>query len=285
MPTPTLAGAWALFTRSHFRVYPSGLRCRRNCTVIRVFQHTDGVKCTVNRRFTTRPRMTVYRRHMWSRRLVVVEDEPLVASLLCQVLHEAGFQARACDGAVEATTLVREFDPDGVLIDINLGDGPSGLHLGHLLKRTHPHLGLVFLTKYRDPRVSGPRGMNVPKGSAFLAKDLISDTAMLIEAVETVLGDGKAPLRHLPAKSPGIAALTRTQLEILRLAACGLTNAAIADHRKSSERTVEQRLQSIYRSLEIPEDPMVNRRVEAVRQYIAAIGMPVGPGAGQVVDG
>jgi DNA-binding NarL/FixJ family response regulator len=229
--------------------------------------------------------MTVYRRHMWSRRLVVVEDEPLVASLLCQVLHEAGFQARACDGAVEATTLVREFDPDGVLIDINLGDGPSGLHLGHLLKRTHPHLGLVFLTKYRDPRVSGPRGMNVPKGSAFLAKDLISDTAMLIEAVETVLGDGKAPLRHLPAKSPGIAALTRTQLEILRLAACGLTNAAIADHRKSSERTVEQRLQSIYRSLEIPEDPMVNRRVEAVRQYIAAIGMPVGPGAGQVVDG
>lgn len=211
---------------------------------------------------------------MWARRLLVVEDEPLVASLLCQLLQGAGFQTQSCDSAIRAKSVVREFDPDGALIDINLGDGPSGLHLGHLLKRTHPHLGLVFLTKYRDPRVSGPRGLSVPKGSAFLAKDLISDTRVLLDAVETVLSDEKAPPRHQLATRQGIAALTRVQLEILRLTASGLTNAGIARQRSTSERTVEQRLQSVYRALGIPDDPLVNRRVEAVRQYIVAAGLP-----------
>lgn len=215
---------------------------------------------------------------MWARRLVVVEDEPLVSSLLRQVLHQAGFEVRACGSALEAKSLVREFDPDGALIDINLGDGPSGLHLGHLLKRTHPHLGLVFLTKYRDPRVSSRHGIAVPKGSAFLAKDLVSDTTVLIEALESVLSGKSAPHRHPLAEAPGVASLTRTQLEILRLAASGLTNAAIAKQRSTNERTVEQRLQSVYRTLGIPEDPDVNRRVEAVRQYIEAAGMPRGQG-------
>lgn len=205
---------------------------------------------------------------------MVVEDESLVSSLLCEVLDRAGFDARACPSALDAKSTVRDFDPDGALIDIHLGDGPSGLHLGHLLKRTHPHLGLVFLTKFHDPRVTGRHGLSVPAGSAFLAKDLVSDTAMLLDALESVLRDGLAPPRHVSPSALGVAALTQTQLEILRLAASGLTNAGIARQRHTNERTVEQRLQSVYRVLGIAEHPDVNRRVEAVRQYIAAAGMP-----------
>ena len=55
--------------------------------------------------------------------VLVVEDEPLVASLLHQVLKDAGFSVQSCNGAVEARAIVREFDPDGALIDVNLPDG------------------------------------------------------------------------------------------------------------------------------------------------------------------
>lgn len=213
----------------------------------------------------------------WRRRIMVVEDEALVSALLCDVLSRAGFQAQACKSSLEAKSMVRDFDPDGALIDIHLGDGPSGLHLGHLLKRTHPHMGLVFLTKFHDPRVTGRQGPSVPPGSAFLAKDLVEDSDMLLEALEGVLRDTRAPHLFMSAPAPGLEALTRTQLEILRLAACGLTNAGIARHRHTNERTVEQRLQSVYRVLGIPDHPDVNRRVEAVRQYIAAAGMPGDP--------
>jgi DNA-binding NarL/FixJ family response regulator len=210
----------------------------------------------------------------WLRRVLVVEDEPLVSALLCRVLEQSGFNTRPCSTALEAKSVIRDFDPDAALIDIHLGEGPSGLHLGHLFKRTHPHLGLVFLTKFHDPRVTGRHGTAVPKGSALLSKELVTDTAMLLEALESVLREGGSPPRHALAQPSGVAALTRTQLEILRLAASGLTNAGIARQRHTNERTVEQRLQSVYRTLDIPDHPDVNRRVEAVRQYIAVAGMP-----------
>ena len=67
-------------------------------------------------------------------------------------------------------------------------------------------------------------------------------------------------------------------MEILRLAALGLTNAAIARNRNTQERTVEQRLQAIYAALDIPVHGDFNPRVEAVRRYIASAGLPEGDG-------
>lgn len=197
-----------------------------------------------------------------------------MASLLCDVLARAGFETRASADAAAARQAIDDFDPDAAMIDINLGHGPSGLQLGHVIRRTHPHLGMVFLTKYQDPRVSGPDGWTVPEGSAFLSKDLISDTRLLMEAIESVLDDA-APKRRDDRGEPGpLAALTRTQLEILRLAALGLTNVGIARRRNTSERAVEQRLRSVYQALDIDITPEVNPRVEAVRRYMAAAGIP-----------
>ena len=205
---------------------------------------------------------------------MVVEDEPLVASLLCDVLKQAGFEARTAPDAVSAQALVEEFDPDGALIDINLGPGPHGLHLGHLLNRTRPDVGLVFLTKYQDPRVSGASGWTVPEGSAFLAKDRISDTKLLMDAIESVLNDSKHVTRHDKIQHGDFDRLTAIQLEILRLAALGLTNSAIARRRGTLARTVEQRLKTVYQTLGIVVSPDVNPRVEAIRRYIATLGLP-----------
>jgi len=210
----------------------------------------------------------------WQRRLLVVEDESLVASLLCEVLGSAGFEAQSCPNASAARTMVDAFDPDGALIDINLGPGPNGLQLGHLLHRTHPHIGLVFLTRYHDPRVASADGLTVPEGSAFLAKERMNDTARLTAAIESVLGASAPPMRDDAQPGGSLSVLTATQLEILRLVALGLTNRAIAQRRGTNERTVEQRLQSTYHALGIVIDPNINPRVEAIRRYIVEAGVP-----------
>lgn len=210
----------------------------------------------------------------WRRKLLVVEDEPLVASLLCDVLAKANFEPRSASNAAEARALVDTFDPDCALIDINLGRGPTGLHLGQILRRTHPEIGLVFLTRYQDPRLSGEKGMTVPEGSAFLSKDRISDPSRLTQAIESVLSDAKSIDRDDRGDAGELSGLTEIQLEILRFAALGLTNAAIARRRETTERTVEQRLQSVYVALGIDVTPDVNPRVEAIRRYIAAAGIP-----------
>lgn len=207
----------------------------------------------------------------WVRRLLVVDDEALVRTLLSDVLRGSGFDVATAANAAEARQVVERFDPDAAVIDIHLGSGPSGLHLGHALHRSCPQMGLLFLTKYHDRHAGGLDAWDVPPGSAFLAKDRMDDTQALTEAIESVLRGGSPP----DQRSDGpLSALTRTQLEILKLAALGLTNAAIARSRNTQERTVEQRLQAIYVALGIPVTGDVNPRVEAVRRYIQAAGLP-----------
>lgn len=210
----------------------------------------------------------------WRKRVLVVEDESILASLLAQSLELAGFEPRICRDAVEAKSSLAEFDPDVALLDINLGSGPSGLELGNLIHRSHPHVALIFLTKYSDPRAFSST-WTVPAGSSFITKDRVTDMRLLTDLIESALRDDSVPMRDdLNQKSP-LRLLTRIQLEILRLAALGLSNSAIARERGTQLRTVEHRLQSVYEALEITSSPDINPRIEAIRQYITHVGMPL----------
>jgi DNA-binding NarL/FixJ family response regulator len=209
------------------------------------------------------------------RRVLLVEDEPLLASLMGQVLTDSGLDVRVCNSEIEARRVLREFDPDAALIDVHLGSSPSGLYLAHALSRSHPHVGILLLSRYEDLSAAGLDAWELPAGSAFLRKDQVSDRRALIAAIDGVLRgepitapacDGTAATRLAP--------LTRSQLAVLRLAALGLTNAAIAERRGTGERSVERLLRSVYETLGIAVNDDVNPRVEAVRRYVAAAGLP-----------
>lgn len=209
-----------------------------------------------------------------TRRALVVEDEPLVASLLSEVLEAAGFQTQTAGSAALARQAATEFDPDVALLDISLGDGPSGLDLAHVLHEQRPDIALLFLTRHPDARIAGVAARDLPPGAGFLRKDMISDTAALIEALDTVLQD-RAAVRQDLATAPGaLAVLTSVQLQVLDLAAQGLSNRAIAAHRGTTERAVEIQMRRAFDALNLSGDDMVNERVEAVRIYIDAVGMP-----------
>ena len=75
-----------------------------------------------------------------------------------------------------------------------------------------------------------------------------------------------AELRHDLAPDRPLAALTTRQLEVLRMAAQGLTNAAIAQARGSSERSVELLLHAVFEALEIETSGAISPRVEAIRR-------------------
>ena len=212
----------------------------------------------------------------WTRRLLLVEDERLLASLMVEILRGAGFEVVHATGAVEARDLLDAFDPDAALVDVHLGPGPSGLHLGHVIARTHPHVGVLLLSRFADLSAAGLDGWELPPGSMFVPKDRIVETALLIEAVESVLAGSPVPVTDDHGLGP-LAALTRAQLSVLRLAAAGLNNAAIAGRRGTSERSVEQHLQGVYASLGITVAGDVNPRVEAVRRYVELAGLPPRP--------
>ena len=67
--------------------------------------------------------------------------------------------------------------------------------------------------------------------------------------------------------------LTPTQLQVLRLASAGYTNAAIARRRGTSERAVEMLLQSASTRLGVVAESERNTRVVTIRRYLEAAGL------------
>lgn len=208
------------------------------------------------------------------RRLLVVEDDGLTSSLLTEALRGQGFVVDCAASARAALDAVDAFDPDAALLDIDLGDGPSGMDLGYVLHRTRPHVALVFLTKRPDARTSSHEAGEPPPGAGFLSKDRVSDIEYLVQAIDAALHDRADEVHHDRDPDRPLAALTPKQLEVLRLMALGYTNDRIADEQGVTRSSVERWAKEIFQALGIPTSGDLNPRVEATRRFIDAHGMP-----------
>lgn len=207
----------------------------------------------------------------WVRRVLVVDDEPLVASLLTSVLEDRGFEVKSCRDALAARRLVEDFDPDVAILDINLGSGPSGVQLGFVLSELHPAVAQLYLTRYPAAAFTDEKALERTRNHPIISKDDISDADVLLAAIEAALRGQRPPVREQKGRT-SVEALTRTQLEILRMIAAGLTNGAIAKARGTSERAVEKQLRLIYEALGLNPGPDQNARVLAAIEYRTAIG-------------
>lgn len=206
------------------------------------------------------------------RRLVVVEDEPLVRDLLVHELGHSGFEVKAASSTAAARRLVDEFDPDVMLLDVDLGAGPTGIHLAHVLHETRPDVAVLILTKYPDARSASQDGIQLPPNVGFLRKHLVSDTGYLLTALEKVLADKSVEVRQDAGAESELGRLTDRQFLVLQLLAEGYVNAEIARRMHTSTKSVERYLVQIYEALGFPADGTLNPRVAAVRKYFAEIG-------------
>lgn len=209
-----------------------------------------------------------------SRRLLIVEDDDFMASLMAEALTNYGFETRVTRSAVEAKRIVESFDPDAALVDINLGDGPNGIQFIRMLMKSRPGIAPILLSKHPDLASASLNESDVPAGVAYLRKSLMHDTHGLVAAINDALNDAAPTPRHDGGSKGPLDRLTKVQREILHLMALGLSNKEIAAQREVSVSNIEQRATEIYKALEIDNDATVMPRVQAVRYYIAVAGMP-----------
>ena len=210
------------------------------------------------------------------RRAVVVEDEPMVAALTASALEAGGFDVRVAHNALEARRAVRAFDPDIAILDVWLGAGPSGVDLAHILSRRHPGLSLLVLTKVTDLRALGMSPADLPESCVHIPKSMIIATEQLLEIVDDILRD--RGLRHRQQTPSGpLAALSRSQLDVLCKAAQGYSTPEIARQRNCTTSAVEKLLSSVYLDLGISAGGPLVPRSEAIRVYITHAGIPDRP--------
>lgn len=83
-------------------------------------------------------------------RILIVEDEPLIAEDLRAHLEELGYEVcAACDNALDAMTEIAARKPDLLLLDINLGDGADGVQVAEKVKAKHA-TPFIFVTSHSD---------------------------------------------------------------------------------------------------------------------------------------
>ena len=208
----------------------------------------------------------------FARSVVIVEDDAFLRSLLADALDKVGFETSTAASAADAKRIIKVVNPDAVVLDIELGPGPNGFDIAENLRKTSPDVAIVFLTNLPDPRFAGRDNKSVTKHTAYLNKQLLSDTATLVDALESVLTERGVPAyrQHEDANRP-LANLSKTQIQVLQLMAEGKTNQQIADARQRSLAATESAITRTLEALGVDAQAEQNVRVAAAMRYAGVV--------------
>ena len=180
----------------------------------------------------------------------------------------------AAGSAADARDALVAFDPDIALIDLELGGGPSGVDMAHLIHAQHPGVVIIILTRYPDLATAGFPDATLPPGAGFIRKDLVEDPDQIVAAIDAVVAERTDEVRHDRDCARAFGVLTPAQLEVLTLMSQGFDNDAIATRRGCSVSSVANLIAEIYKRLGIDPRGELNPRVEAVRQFAQVSGLP-----------
>lgn len=205
-----------------------------------------------------------------SRSVIVLEDDPFTLATVAAALRQTDIDvvAEVADAA-SAIRLSGLRQPDAAVLDLDLGPGPTGIDAAWAIRRQLPHVGIVLLTSYHDPRLMRANMPTLPPGTQYIVKSELNSISALVNAINVAIE--KAQLVDV-VTSPDAFDLTDTQIETLRLVALGYTNAEIAKKRFVTEKTVEQAIARIIRHLDLVTSPELNQRVALTRAYYRLIG-------------
>jgi DNA-binding NarL/FixJ family response regulator len=203
-------------------------------------------------------------------KVVIADDHALFRDGLRKILSvekDILVVGEAANGD-EASKVAERMRPNILLLDLKMPKGDVVQNLLEIAARS-PATRVMVLTAFSDEE----NVLNAAKGGAkgYVPKGVPS--AILVQAIKTVHGGGvwidkeitswetfeeiaqaqaQSPAREVAAQpDDSISALTKRELEILRLVAEGLTNEEIGKKIFISEKTVKTHLTNIFDKLKV----------------------------------
>lgn len=198
---------------------------------------------------------------------LVVDDDGFLRALIGSLIANLGFDpVQEAASAAQAMRLAHETRPGVAIVDLDLGEGPTGIDLAHGLRRLIPGLAIVMLTSYSDPRHAG-LSRQLPPGVAYVVKSSASTTAAISAAVDEALSG-------TPTTRPGSdrGAFSAGQWETFRLVAAGYSNPEIARRRHLTDDAVNKSVSRLISALDLEATKEENVRVLIAREYFRMTG-------------
>ncbi len=202
-------------------------------------------------------------------KLLIADDHAVVREGTRQILEreaDISVVAEAADGE-EAVRMADKSNPDVIIMDIAMPK-MDGIEATKQIKSLHPNIAILILTAYDDDQFV----FNLIEAGAagYLLKSVrgheLVEAVRAVNAGESVLHPAIArkvlnrfaPVAGKEPKQKVLEVLSDREVEVLQLAARGLSNQDIANELCLSLRTVQAHLGHIFNKLQ------VSSRTEAV---------------------
>ena len=208
--------------------------------------------------------------------ILIVEDDALHRTFLREVIATAlpkCLVVEADDGA-KGERIARERRSRNVVVDLQM-PRRTGADMARTLWRERPETSILFWSHYADEAYVRGVSRIVPEGAAYgyILKSASDERLNL--ALRAIFLEGQCvidrEIRTLQQKANDRSAgVSEVEYEILLDVALGLTDRTIAQRRRLSPRSVQNRLQQLYDKLGVygsePEQDAFNLRSRAVAQ-------------------
>ena len=215
------------------------------------------------------------------RRVLLVDDHPIVRQGLRRMIEQEP-DLEVCGeagGPGEASQLLRELQPDVVVVDLSLREG-DGIEIVKEVRAQYPAIKVLVLSMH-DEMIYAERLLGAG-ASGYLMKHAASDQFLVAlrrvlagatyvsEAVGSRMIQKFATGRDPGAASP-VDALSNRELQILQMIGRGLSTRQMAESLKLSVKTVESHRQRIKRKLELASG------AQLVQYAVNWVSNPSGP--------
>ena len=193
-----------------------------------------------------------------NRRVLIVDDHPIVRAGLEQALLKADFDICAVAASKnEAIAQIARTNPNLILLDLNLPDG-SGFEVATWARGISNDIGIVILTLNDAPELLLAALAAGVSGFVLKSAPIAEVIATLERALITPLSFTATGLQKALKAKEQLPSLSSRELEVLYILATGKSTKEIARSLYLSEATIKTHLTNIYRKLE------VNNRLSAV---------------------
>jgi DNA-binding NarL/FixJ family response regulator len=212
-------------------------------------------------------------------RVALADDDILFREGLASLLERSGFDVvgQASD-ATELLGLVRERDPDLVIVDIRMppDHDVEGLAAARVIRAERPHTGILVLSAHAEVDEAMELLMSGER-AGYLLKTRVTAVEDFVETVERIAQGGSVvdpglvgELVSASRREDPLALLTQREREVIALMAEGFSNGGIARRLVVAESTVEKHVHSILAKLQLPDTEDEHRRVLAVITFLDA---------------
>ena len=143
-------------------------------------------------------------------RIIVVDDDPELRSLLTRFLTEHEFETRAVDGGAALDRELSRNPPDAIVLDLMM-PGEDGLAICRRLRAQGNQIPIIMLTARGDPidRIVGlETGVDDYLGKPFLPRELVARLNAILRRAGANSAQMSARVLHLGSLEINIAEMS-----------------------------------------------------------------------------